>query len=659
MDVESGTADQAVVDLGAREDIKYITVRTKSSKDTVSSESDRVMVPPHIVGRVDSDTESEGEIIERLRKDRVELINIHPQLEHANIMNSGGIAATSNPPSFEELQQPREVLINYTSGYPELDSDIGPSELSDIAEEPEEGLTDSDSDQSTPRPSLQSQQRNLHQQRKLSMQNGMAQLQTIPITSNSSRKSQDSIKVGDVSNDTKATPPVSNGSLSDTIQSEVVAGKASLNRWNKTGSSPNLVISASQFQAQPLFSPVPETSNALKVTSSTSTLISDSETISKKEHSVSNAKTFSSVSTQPKTNSTSTVRITHDAISSETTEGENEKSNAERISEVKASSVTNVNHQNSSNNKNALATPGTKQVQVTATTASPTDKRVIKIFVALFDYDPPTMSPNPDACDEELPFREGQLIKVYGEKDADGFYWGEAGNRSGYVPCNMVSEVQVEDDRVAEELFREQSTKNPAMPSSSLSNRSTVMGTKSTAFESDDRWGDIYEDMPAKRKLALYDYDPNELSPNVDAEVELSFRTGDMLLVYGDMDDDGFYMGELNGRRGLVPSNFLTDVPPGYVVVEPASPANRFTTTTHGINSVGIPKANNLDREIVSTNTATPLASATSIKSTNYISTSGAAVASIQHHGINYSGRNQHPEVRPQQPRVLGQQRRW
>ena len=34
----------------------------------------------------------------------------------------------------------------------------------------------------------------------------------------------------------------------------------------------------------------------------------------------------------------------------------------------------------------------------------------MRIFVALFDYDPPTMSPNPDACDEELPFREGQLI---------------------------------------------------------------------------------------------------------------------------------------------------------------------------------------------------------------------------------------------------------
>jgi len=32
--------------------------------------------------------------------------------------------------------------------------------------------------------------------------------------------------------------------------------------------------------------------------------------------------------------------------------------------------------------------------------------------VALFDYDPTTMSPNPDACEEELPFSEGDNIKV-------------------------------------------------------------------------------------------------------------------------------------------------------------------------------------------------------------------------------------------------------
>lgn len=47
-------------------------------------------------------------------------------------------------------------------------------------------------------------------------------------------------------------------------------------------------------------------------------------------------------------------------------------------------------------------------------------------------------------------------------------------------------------------------------------------------------------------------------------QVELSFQTGNIIYVYGDMDDDGFYMGELDGVRGLVPSNFLTEAPPDY-----------------------------------------------------------------------------------------------
>ncbi len=156
--------------------------------------------------------------------------------------------------------------------------------------------------------------------------------------------------------------------------------------------------------------------------------------------------------------------------------------------------------------------------------------------MALFDYDPQTMSPNPDACDEELPFREGQLIKIVGEKDADGFYWGEAGNRTGFVPCNMVSEVQVDDDHVAEELFREQQRSNnggPAAAAPAATTKSIPVNSKGrTATQADDdRWGDIYESSPARQKLALYDYEPSELSPNVDSEVELAFRTGDLILV--------------------------------------------------------------------------------------------------------------------------------
>jgi len=46
--------------------------------------------------------------------------------------------------------------------------------------------------------------------------------------------------------------------------------------------------------------------------------------------------------------------------------------------------------------------------------------------------------------------------------------------------------------------------------------------------------------------------------------VELSFKTGEIILVYGEMDEDGFYMGELDGVRGLVPSNFLAEAPDQY-----------------------------------------------------------------------------------------------
>ena len=40
------------------------------------------------------------------------------------------------------------------------------------------------------------------------------------------------------------------------------------------------------------------------------------------------------------------------------------------------------------------------------------DESTARIFIALFDYDPYTMSPNTEGADEELPFKEGQLIKV-------------------------------------------------------------------------------------------------------------------------------------------------------------------------------------------------------------------------------------------------------
>ncbi|KAG7262902.1 hypothetical protein CRUP_010548 [Coryphaenoides rupestris] len=140
-----------------------------------------------------------------------------------------------------------------------------------------------------------------------------------------------------------------------------------------------------------------------------------------------------------------------------------------------------------------------------------------RLFVALYPYNPAAMSPNQETVAEELPFVPGQLIKVFGDKDSDGFYHGESGGLWGDVPSNMVAEVPVEDG--------------------------------------------IPDDVVVRRMLAIFEYDPWESSPNLDSDAELGFRSGDIIYVFGDMDPDGFYFGDLHGHRGLVPSNFLQPLP--------------------------------------------------------------------------------------------------
>ncbi|XP_029777662.1 RIMS-binding protein 2 isoform X1 [Suricata suricatta] len=173
-----------------------------------------------------------------------------------------------------------------------------------------------------------------------------------------------------------------------------------------------------------------------------------------------------------------------------------------------------------------------------------TEELPARVFVALFDYDPLTMSPNPDAAEEELPFKEGQIIKVYGDKDADGFYRGETCARLGLIPCNMVSEIQADDEEMVDQLLRQ-----GFLP----------LSTPVERIERSRRGG--RHPGATRRVVALYDYDPRESSPNIDVEAELTFCTGDIITVFGEIDEDGFYYGELNGQKGLVPSNFLEEVP--------------------------------------------------------------------------------------------------
>ncbi len=58
-----------------------------------------------------------------------------------------------------------------------------------------------------------------------------------------------------------------------------------------------------------------------------------------------------------------------------------------------------------------------------------------------------------------------------------------------------------------------------------------------------------------------YSYDPFKNSPNDNPAAELPLEIGEYLFIINEEDEDGFFMGELlNGRRGLVPSNFVEKV---------------------------------------------------------------------------------------------------
>ena len=132
MEVDDGTADSAVVRLGESV-VTSVTVRTKSN-DKLSAESSSCPVPQTLLvsnkknqlsskSALNDDSDSDSELIEKLQN--------HPVI--------------AGPP------RARELVINY-SAYPDIDSDIGPSELSDIAEEPEDEYSDSENDRrSTPK----------------------------------------------------------------------------------------------------------------------------------------------------------------------------------------------------------------------------------------------------------------------------------------------------------------------------------------------------------------------------------------------------------------------------------------------------------------------------------------------------------------------------
>uniref|UniRef100_A0A3Q3JHB0 SH3 domain-containing protein n=1 Tax=Monopterus albus TaxID=43700 RepID=A0A3Q3JHB0_MONAL len=163
----------------------------------------------------------------------------------------------------------------------------------------------------------------------------------------------------------------------------------------------------------------------------------------------------------------------------------------------------------------------------------------------------------------------------------------------------MVSEIQVEDEEMRQQLLQQgflstsasmekisrthaQLPRRPVPPPKPRRSKKPSQAAAAAGSSSPG----------ARRMVAVFDYDPRESSPNTDIEAELTFSAGDIILVFGDMDEDGFFyfQGDLNGHRGLVPSNFLQALPqdaPAEHLSAPPAPEPRRDSQAQGKKKKG------------------------------------------------------------------------
>ncbi|XP_029778666.1 RIMS-binding protein 3B-like [Suricata suricatta] len=177
-----------------------------------------------------------------------------------------------------------------------------------------------------------------------------------------------------------------------------------------------------------------------------------------------------------------------------------------------------------------------------------------RVFVALFDYDPLVMSVKPEVAEEELAFQKRQLLRVWGSQDPCGFYHGECNGQVGNIPGHLVAEVKVGTEQTDGRWHLPvQGHLSSVAPLDDLGVLTSPQGSFPMTQGNPRRsppW------TPTTMMAAL-DYDSNDERAGAQVKDKLSLRAGDVVTVYGSVDDKGFYYGESGGRRGLVPAHLL------------------------------------------------------------------------------------------------------
>ncbi|XP_060921003.1 SH3 domain-containing kinase-binding protein 1 isoform X4 [Labrus mixtus] len=210
--------------------------------------------------------------------------------------------------------------------------------------------------------------------------------------------------------------------------------------------------------------------------------------------------------------------------------------------------------------------------------------------------------------DDELSLTVGDII-VNIRRDDGGWWEGELGGRRGLFPDNFVREIKKEAKRDGGQtsMIRSELSNGRASPVSDSSVRPGRRGKDSPGSESDGAdsrsetgsgeiqpkkvkgfgFGDIFKDQPIKLRPRSIDVDsevnekaasgaPESMKTEPDSkakgreqckvlfpyeaqnEDELSLKEGEIVnIITRDCADAGWWMGEIGGRQGVFPDNFV------------------------------------------------------------------------------------------------------
>ncbi|KAM6143675.1 SH3 domain-containing kinase-binding protein 1 isoform 6-T6 [Erethizon dorsatum] len=217
--------------------------------------------------------------------------------------------------------------------------------------------------------------------------------------------------------------------------------------------------------------------------------------------------------------------------------------------------------------------------------------------------------------DDELELKVGDIIEVVGEVE-EGWWEGVLNGKTGMFPSNFIKELSGEsdelgisqDEQLSKSSLRETTGSESDGGDSSSTKSEGANGTVATAAIQPKKvkgvgFGDIFKDKPIKlrprsievendflpvektigKKLPPVTATPDLSKTEMDSRTktkdyckvifpyeaqnddELTIKEGDIVtLINKDCIDVGWWEGELNGRRGVFPDNFVKLLPPDF-----------------------------------------------------------------------------------------------